>query len=242
MGSIFVYPNLLIPKNEHVFKVRCLNCVTDLTNYSWPLEPVQMIITRVNGKFFSVSDCAYHQLPQNSKTQKLTSFDIGDKQYTYTRGFFGLCGLPNVFGRLVMINLDPLIKKTQAITYIDETTTASQNKMGMITVPNENHTLLPKAYIKAAPDNTFFFLKKNNFPDHVISPEGLQPTAKRVKHLKIRKSPEGKRDVLKVLGCPGFCSCYLRNLHVDRQPRYESIYDTTPIHWTHKHEQFFSIN
>ena len=66
MGSFFVNPIILMPKSDNVKLVidaRFLNSVTDLTNNSWPLEPVQMIMTRVNGKFFSVSDLsiAYHQ-------------------------------------------------------------------------------------------------------------------------------------------------------------------------------------
>ena len=64
MGSIVVNPIILTPKNDYVKLVidaRYLNSVTDLTNYTWHLEPVQMTMTRVNGKVFSVSDlsCAY---------------------------------------------------------------------------------------------------------------------------------------------------------------------------------------
>ena len=82
MGSLFVNPIVLMPKNDYVklaIDAHYLNSVTNPTNYSWPLEPVQMIMTRVNGKFFSVSDmsCAYHQLPLSCETQKLTSFIIG---------------------------------------------------------------------------------------------------------------------------------------------------------------------
>ena len=89
MGSLFVNPITLMPKNGYVkliIDARYLNSVTDLTNYSWPLEPVQMIMTRVNGK-----------VPLSPETQKLPSFIIGEKQYTHTRGFYGLCGLPNFF-------------------------------------------------------------------------------------------------------------------------------------------------
>ena len=108
-----------MPKNDYVKLVidaRYLNSVTDLTNYSWPLEPVQMIMTGVNGKFFSVSDpsCAYHQEPLSFETQKLTNFIIGGRQYTSTRGFYGLCGLPNFFSRL-MIYLEPLIRKNKQL-------------------------------------------------------------------------------------------------------------------------------
>ena len=100
MGSLFFNPIILMPKSDYVKLVidaRFLNSVADLTNYSWPLESVQMIMTRVNGKFFSVSDlsCSYHQVPLSPETRKLTGFIIGGSQYTYTREFYGLCGLPN---------------------------------------------------------------------------------------------------------------------------------------------------
>ena len=93
MGSLFVNPLILILKNDYVKLVidaRYLNSVTDLTSYSWPLEPVQLIMTRKNGKFFSVSDlsCAYHQVPLSLETQKLTNFIIGGRQHTFTRGFY----------------------------------------------------------------------------------------------------------------------------------------------------------
>ena len=74
--------------------------------------------------------------------------------------------------------------KKQAITYIDDTILQSQTKNEMFTVINEYHTLLRKAGLKAAPDKTIFLLRKVKFPGHVISPEGNQPIAKRVKDLK----------------------------------------------------------
>ena len=224
MGSLFVNPIILMHKKDYVELVidaRYLNSVTDFTKYSWPLEPVQMIMTRVNGKIFSVSDlsCAYHRVPLSPETQKLTSFIIGGRQYTCTRGFYGLCGLPNFFSRLMTIHFDPLIKKRQAITYIDDTIMQSQTKHEMFTIINEYHTSLRKAGLKAAPDKMlFFFLKKVKFLGHVISPDGIQPIAKRVKDLKNFKSPECKRDVMKVLGCLGFFGRYIKNLYVDSQP------------------------
>ena len=245
MGSLFVNPIILMPKNDYVKLVidaRYLNPVTDLTNYSWPLEPVQMIMTRVNGKFFSVSDlsCAYHQVPLISKTQKLTTFIIGGRQYTFTRGFYGLCGLPKLFSRLMTIHFDPLIRKKQANTYIDDTIMQLQTRGEMFTIINEYHTLLRKAGLKAAPDKAFFFLNKVKFLGHVISPDGIQPIAKHVDALRNLKSPQSKRDVMKVLGCLGFYSRYIKNLHVDSQPFYDLIKVSTPFHWTGEHEALFN--
>ena len=157
MGSLFVNFLILRPKSDYVNLVidaRFLNSVTDLINYSWPLEPVQTIMTRVNGKFFSVSDlsCAYHQVPLSPETQKLTSLIIGGRQYTYTRGFYGLCGLPNFTSRRMTIHFEPLIKKKQAITYIDDTIMQSQNKSEMFSIIHEYHKLLRNAGLEAAPE------------------------------------------------------------------------------------------
>ena len=170
MGSLFVNPIILMLKSDYVKLVidaRFLNSVTDLTNYSWPLEPVQMIMTQVNGNFFSVSDlsCAYHQLPLSPETQKLTSFIIGGRQYTYTRGFYELYRLPNFFSQIMTIHFEPLIKKKQAITYKDDTIMQSQNKGEMFSIIHEYHTLLRKAGLKTTPEKTFFFLKKVKFWD-----------------------------------------------------------------------------
>ena len=44
---------------------------------------------------------------------------------------------------------------------------------------------------------------------------------------------------MKVLGCLGIYSCYMKNLHVDSQPIYDRIKDSTLFHWTHEHEKPF---
>ena len=127
---------------------------------------------------------------------------------------------------------DPLIKKKQAITYFDDTIKQSQNKNEMFTNIKEHHVLLHKAGLKTAPAKTFFFLKKMNFFVHVISPDRIQPIAKRVKDLKNLKSFECKRDVMEVLGCLGFYCCNIRNLHVDSQRFQDLIKNSTFFHWT----------
>ena len=190
LGSLFVNPIILLPKADYVKLVidaRYLNSITDLTNYSWPLEPVQMIMTRINGKYFTASDlsCAYHQVPLSPETQKLTSFVIGGKQYTYEVGFYGLCGLPQWFSRMIAINFEPLIKKKKAITYLDDSLLQSHTKAEMFTVIHEYHQLPRKGGLKAAPDKTHFFLRKVKFLGHVISEQGIQQVAVELKNYRI---------------------------------------------------------
>ena len=137
------------------------------------------------------------------------------------------------------IHFEPLIKKKQAIAFLDNTILQSKSKNEKFSIVHEYHNLIRKAGLKAAPEKTFIFLKKVKFLGHVISSEGIQPIAKRVKDLKNLKSPESKRDVMRVLGCLRCYSCYIRNLHVDSKLFYDLIRDSTSFHWTEKLEKTF---
>ena len=139
---------------------------------------------------------------------------------------------------MMAINFELLIKKKKSITYLDDGLLQSHTKVEMFTNNHAYHQLLRKEGFKATPDKTYFFLRKVKFLGHVISEQGNQPVARRVKDLQNLKSPESKRDVMKVLGCLGFYSCYIKDLHLDSQPFYELIKDTTPFKWTEQHELF----
>ena len=226
MNSWFVNPIIILPKKDYVKLVidaRYLNSITDTSNSSWPLEPLQVLITRVNGSYFTSSDlsCAYHQVPLTPETQKLTGFIIGGRQYTYQVGFYGLKPLPNFFSKLMRYAFGPLIKEKKAIKYIDDTLLQSNTREEMFNIKKEYHTLLRKANLKAAPDKTMFFLRKVKFLGHVISENTLSPVISRIDDIKNLKTPESKTDVLSVLGAMGFYSNYVINFHIDAKPLYD---------------------
>ena len=165
MGSLFVNPIILLLKSDYlktVVDARFLTSVTDLTNYSWALEHLQMIKTRVNEKLFSVSDlsCAYHQVPLSLETQKLTSLAVGGKQYTYTRELYDLRGSPNFSSRLITIHSEPPKREKKAKTYIDDTIVQPKNKGGKFLIIHEYHDLLRKGGLQAAPEKPSSSSKK----------------------------------------------------------------------------------
>ena len=52
MNSQFINPVLILLKKDNVRLVldaRRLNSITDIRNCSWPLEPLQILITKLNG-------------------------------------------------------------------------------------------------------------------------------------------------------------------------------------------------
>ena len=93
--------------------------------------------------------------------------------------------------------------------------------------------------LKAAPNKTKLFLRKVQFLGHIVSDEGIQPVAKRVQDLKNLKSPENKRDVMRVLGSLGFYSTFIKKLHVDSKPFYDLLKDDVPFKWTKDYEKLF---
>ena len=93
---------------------------------------------------------------------------------------------------MMAINFEPLIKKKKAITYLDDSLLQSHTKAKMFTIIHEYHQLLRKGGLKAAPDKTHFVLRKVKFLGHVISEQGIQPVAKRVKDLQNLKPLRAK--------------------------------------------------
>ena len=92
LGSLFTNPIIVLPKGDTVKVVidaRYLNSITDLLNYSWHLEPVQMLLTRLDGVYYSTSDLAsaYNQVLLSEDNKKLTRFVVSGKQYMFERGF-----------------------------------------------------------------------------------------------------------------------------------------------------------
>ena len=83
MNSWFVNPVIIFPKKDYVKLViaRYLNSITDTSNSSWPLEPLNVLMTRITGTIFTRSDLssAYNQVPLTEDTQKVTSFIVGGR-------------------------------------------------------------------------------------------------------------------------------------------------------------------
>ena len=66
MGSLFTNPTIILPKGDTVKLVidaQYLKSITDLSNFSRRLEPVQMLLTGIDGVFYTTSDLvsAYSQ-------------------------------------------------------------------------------------------------------------------------------------------------------------------------------------
>ena len=111
---------------------------------------------------------------------RYTHFTIGNEQYCFKRLFYGISTRPVAFASILTHFLYPLIRKGTVITYVDaifiQTTTNEQ----MYEALEEYHKILQKENLKAAPDKTYFMLKKVKFLGHIIKNKKIKPLTSRI--------------------------------------------------------------
>ena len=66
--NTFISPVIIFAKGESlkiVLATRYLNSLIDESKCNWPIEPIQVTLTKINGKYFTTADMnsAYNQMP-----------------------------------------------------------------------------------------------------------------------------------------------------------------------------------
>ena len=115
-GNTFINPVIFLVKGESlkiVLDDRYLNSLIDESKCNWPIEPIQVILTKINGKYFTIADMnsAYNQMPLEEKSRRLTQFVIGNEQNELNRLFYGKSIGPAAFSAFMSKIFRPLILK-----------------------------------------------------------------------------------------------------------------------------------
>ena len=69
---------------------RYLNSLINESNCNLPIEPIQVILTKIKVKYFTTAEMssAYNQMPLDKQSVRLTQFVIGNQQYEFDRLFY----------------------------------------------------------------------------------------------------------------------------------------------------------
>ena len=94
-GNTFINTVIILAKGESlkiVLDSRYLNSLIDESKCNWPIEPIQVILAQINGRYFTTADMnsAYNQMPLDEQSGPLTQFVIGNQQYELNRLFYGI--------------------------------------------------------------------------------------------------------------------------------------------------------
>ena len=150
----------------------------DESKCNWPIEPVDVALTRINGTIFTTADLnsAYNQIPLDEESMRYTHFTSGNKQYCFKRLFCGISIGPAAFASILTHFLYPLRRKGTVITYVDDIFIQTTSYGQMFETLIEYHKILLKENLKAAPDKTYFMLKKVKFLGHIIEDKKSETT------------------------------------------------------------------
>ena len=119
--NTFINPVNIFAKGESlktVLDARYLNSIIDESKSNWPIESIQVILTKINGKYFTTADMnsAYYQMPLDERSRRLTQFVIGNQQYEFNRLFYGISIEPAAFSAFMSKIFRSLILNKNAIT------------------------------------------------------------------------------------------------------------------------------
>ena len=243
-GNTFINPVIILAKGESlkiVLDARYLNSLIDESKCNWPIEPIRVILTKINGKYFTTADMksAYNQMPLDEQSLRLTKFVIGNQQYEFNRLFYGISIGPAAFSAFMSKIFRPLILKKNAITYLDDVFMQSQTKDEMFTVLEKNHKKLQNENLKTTPDKSHFFLTRVKFLGHNIERNTITPLKSRIDAIQKLQPPTNKKKIQEFLGMLNFLSKYVYKMQLYLRPFYNILRQQNNFEWTTEHQTRF---
>ena len=243
-GNTFINPVIILAKGESlkiVLDARYLNSLIDESKCNWPIEPIQVILTKINGKYFTTADMniAYNQMPLDEQSRRLTQFVIGNQQYEFNRLFYGISIGPAAISAFMSKIFRPLILKKNAITYLDDVFMQSQTKEEMFNVLEQYHQILQNENLKAAPDKSHFFLTRVKFLGHNIERKTITPLKSRIDAIQKLQPPTNKKKIQEFLGMLNFLSKYVYKMQLYLRPFYNILRQQNNFEWNTEHQARF---
>ena len=146
-GNTFINPVFILAKGDSlkiVLDARYLKSLIDESKCNWPIEPIQVILTKINDKYFTTADMnfAYNQMALDEQSRRLTQFVIGNQQYEFNRLLYVISGGPAAFSAFMSKIFRPLILNKNAILYLNDVFMQSQTKDEMFVVLEKYHKIL----------------------------------------------------------------------------------------------------
>ena len=129
----------------------------------------------------------------DTETQKLLHLFLGNEQYKYEQGFYGLKALPGLFTRTMTNLFAQLIRRNEVRTQIDKILLHAENKPQIFERIRNFHEAIRISKLKAAPDRTFFVLIAVIFLGHIVNQNKIKPLLSRIETIQQMKRPESKR-------------------------------------------------
>ena len=111
----------------------------------------------------------------------------------------------------------------KAITYLDDVFMQSQTKDEILIVLEKYHQILLQENMKAAPDNSHFFLTRVKFLGHIKERNTITPLKSRIDAIEKLQPPSNKKKIQEFLGLLSFLSKYVYKMQLYLRPFYNIL-------------------
>ena len=101
------------------------------------------------------------------------------------------------------------------------------------------HKILLKENFRAAPDKTYFMLKKVKFLGHIIEDKKVKPLTSRIDGFQKLEPPTNMKALQRYLGTINFFAKYVYGMQPILQPLYNLLHKENNFKWTKEHQQTF---
>lgn len=151
---------------------------------------------------------AYHQLPLHTESRNLTAFITHDGLYRFTRVPFGLASAPSAFQKM----MQTILKGLPGVqNYLDDIIVSGESKE-----QHDEHLQavlqrLKDANLQINYDKSSFGQTSIPFLGHVISKEGLRPSAEHLTAIADAPAPKDMPALRSFLGLTSWFSKFLPN-------------------------------
>ena len=162
----------------------------------YPLLRIDELFAAVSGcKVFSKLDLshAYLQLQLDELSQEYVTVNIHRGLYRYTHLPFGVASAPAVFQRTMEAVLKGM---PMVVAYLDDILVAGRTEQEHLTHLAQVLECLDSAGMKLKKEKCAFCLPQVEYLGHVISEEGLRPSASKVRAIKEAPEPSSLSELV----------------------------------------------
>ena len=115
----------------------------------------------------------------------------------------------------------------------------SQTKNEMFIVLEKYHQILLQENMKAALDNSHFFLTRVKFLGHIIERNIITPLKFRIEAIQKLQKPSNKKKIQEFFGMFNFLSKYVYKMQLYLKPFYNILRQQNNFEWTTEHQKRF---
>ena len=217
-NSNYASPVLMVPKKKvdgvmewrMCIDYRMLNSMTIKDLY--PLPNIQELYRKFAGKqLFSSIDLrhAYHHIEIREEDKYKTAFITHQGLYEWNRMTFGFSNAPAAFQRA----LNYIFKDLEyVIVYLDDILILSNNEEEHIEHIETVFNKLEEYNLKIRLGKCLFFQKELKYLGFILNAEGVRPDPEYIQKVMTLKEPQGKPDLLHMIGMIQWLHRYIPRL------------------------------